>query len=147
MVTSLPASAGPDTCERVPTTTTAKRPVETAIEYDPPTLLIRKHRHEFLYTLAELPCGFDGRAFTLTRDTDGQVYNVFIARNGQDSTCDCAGFTFTSDDPTGGRCKHVDAIRHLIETGRLDHAEADRPGEPWPSPEQLAADAGGDLPF
>jgi hypothetical protein len=143
----LPASTASDTCERVPTTTTAKRPVETAIEFDPPTLLIRKHKHEFKYTLAEFPCGFDGRAFALTRDTDGQVYNVFVARNGQDSSCDCAGYSFTSNDPGGGRCKHLGAIRHLMDAGRLDHPEADRPGERWPSPEQLAADAGVDLPF
>jgi hypothetical protein len=136
-----------DTREPVPTTTTAKRPPETAIEYDPPTLLIRKHEYEFLYTLAEIPCGFHGRAFMLTRDTDGQVYNVFVARNGQDSTCDCAGFSFTSNDPTGGRCKHLDAIRHLMDAGRLDHCKADRPGEPRPSPAQLAAEAGVDLPF
>jgi hypothetical protein len=135
------------TQEQVPTTTTAKRPPETAIEFDPPTLLIRKHKHEFLYTLVEVLCGFDGRAFTLTRDTDGQVYNVFVARSGQDSTCDCAGFSFTSNDPTGGRCKHLDAISYLIDAGRLDHPEADRPGEPWPSPEQLARAAGIDLPF
>lgn len=29
----------------------------------------------------------------------------------------------------------------------LDHPEAGRPAEPWPSPEQLAAEAGVDLPF
>jgi hypothetical protein len=121
--------------------------VETAIEYDPPTLLIRKHEYEFLYTLAEIPCGFNGRAFALTRDADGQVYSVFVARNGQDSTCDCAGFSVTSGEPTGGRCKHLVAIRHLMDAGRLDHPEAGRPGEPWPSPERLAADAGVDLPF
>lgn len=132
---------------QVPTTTTTKQPPETAIEYDAPTLLIRKHKHEFRYTMTEIPCGFDGRAFTLSRDTDGQVYCVFVARNGQDSNCDCAGFAITSGDPTGGRCKHLDAVRHLIGAGQLDHPEADQPGEPWPSPQQLAAKAGVDLPF
>jgi hypothetical protein len=147
MATSLPAAARPDTCEPVPATTTAKRSPQTAIEFDPPTLLIRKHEYEFLYTLAEVPCGFDGRAFTLTRDIDGQTYNVLIARNGQDSVCDCAGFSVTSNDPTGRRCKHLDAIHHLMDAGRLDHPEAGRPGEPQPSPAQLAAEAGVDLPF
>lgn len=136
-----------DTREPVPPPAAGTRSPEAEIEFDPPRLLIRKHRHEFLYTLAEVPCGSDGRAFALTRDTDGQVYNVFIARNNQDSECDCAGFTVTSNDPTGGRCKHLETLRHLLETGRLDHPEADRPADPWPTPEQPVAEAGVDLPF
>ena len=58
----------------------AKRPSETAVELDGDTLLIRKGRRECLYTLAEFPCGFDGRAFSLTHDASGEVYSVFLAR-------------------------------------------------------------------
>jgi hypothetical protein len=138
-----------DTYAGIPTTTTAKRPPDTAIEYDPNggVLLIRKGKCECLYTLAEFPTGWDGRAFVVTRDADGEEYNVFVARNGQDSTCDCAGHTYTSNDPTGPRCKHIDALRHLIETDQLQDPRHDPRVDPWPSPEQLAAEAGMNLPF
>lgn len=135
------------TLHAIPTTTTAKRPPATEIEYDAPVLLIRKGRDVQLYTVLEFPCGFDGRAFTVTKDATGEVYNVFVARNQQDSSCDCAGFTYTSNDPTGGRCRHLDAIRHLMESGRLEDPRHAAPAEPFPSPEQLAAEAGVDLPF
>ena len=146
-MTSLPALRPADQCEPVPTTTVAKRTPATAVEYDAPVLLIRKGRRECLYVLAEFPCGFDGRAFSLTHDDTGEVYHVFVARDGQSSTCDCAGFTYTSDSPTGGRCKHLDSVRHLIDTGRLDDPRHQAPVESWPSPEQLAAEAGVSLPF
>ena len=146
-MTSLALLPTADHYTPVATTTTAVRKPETAIEYDNGTLLIRKAKRECLYAVAEFPCGFDGRAFSLTRDTDGEVYNVFLARNGQDSTCDCAGFTYTSNEPTGGRCKHLDAIRHLVEADRLSDPRHDAPAEEWPSPAQLAAEAGVALPF
>jgi hypothetical protein len=57
-----------DTYAGIPTTTTAKRPPDTAIEYDPNggVLLIRKGKCECLYTVAEFPTGWDGRAFVVT---------------------------------------------------------------------------------
>jgi len=136
-----------DCYELIPTTTVAKRPPETAVEFDAPVLLLRKGRDVQLYTVDEFPCGFDGRAFAVTKDSTGEVYHVFAARNGQDSTCDCAGFTYTSNDATGGRCRHLDAITHLLSADRLEHPLAGAPVEPWPSPEQLAAEAGVALPF
>ena len=137
-MTSLSASRPSDTLEAIPTTTTAQRPPETEIEYDAPVLAIRKGKRECLYDVAEFPCGFDGRAFALTHDLTGEVYHVFAACNGQDSTCDCAGFTYTSNNPTGGRCKHLDAILHLLHEGRLDDVEAGQPATNWPHAEQLA---------
>jgi hypothetical protein len=127
----------------IPTTTQAKRKPETVIEYDAPVLAIRKGRAEELYDVAEIPCGygFDGRGFQLRKDRTEETYGTFISRNGQDHICDCRGFE------AHNRCKHHDAIQHLIESGKLDHPEAGRPVEPWPSPEQLAADAGVELPY
>lgn len=74
------------------------------------------------YAVAEIPVGngFDGRGFTLvklatTEDGDevptDEHYGVFVARNGQDDLCDCKGHTYSRC------CKHVDAMRHLIERG------------------------------
>ena len=146
-MSTLLATRPADHYEPIPTTTTAQRPPETAIEYDAPVLLIRKGRSESVYDLAEFPCGFDGRAFALIPDAGDDLYHVFVARNGQDSTCSCAGFTYTSDQPTGGRCKHLDAVLHLLHEWQLDEVEAGRPVESWPSPEQLASEAGVALPF
>lgn len=102
------------TYAEIPTTTTAKRPPETSIEYDAPILAIRKGKAEDLYTVRELPvgAGFDGRGFALLKDRTGEHHNTFLADTGQDS-CDCPGGTYT------GRCKHLDALRHLIDSGRL----------------------------
>jgi len=146
-MSTLLATRPADHYEPIPTTTTAQRPPETAIEYDAPVLLIRKGRSESVYDLAEFPCGFDGRAFALIPDAGDDLYHVFVARNGQDSTCSCAGFTYTSDQPTGGRCKHLDSIKALVDCGLLDDPRGGAPVEPWPSPEQLAADAGVELPY
>ena len=133
--------------EVIATTTTAKRPPETQVEYDAPILAIRKGRAEELYTVSEFPTGWDGRAFELVKDRTGETFNVFACHHGQNSTCDCAGFTYTSNEPTGGRCKHLDAVLHLLHTGQLEDPRAGAPVEPWPSPEQLAAEAGVALPF
>ena len=127
-----------------PTTSSAKRPPETQVEYDDPVLAIRKGRSEDLYVVDEFSVGWDGRGFRLTKDNGGpehEGYDVFICRWGQNDLCDCLGFSQHS------RCKHVDALRHLIESGQLDDPRAGAPVEPFPSPEQLAAQAGMNLPF
>jgi hypothetical protein len=126
----------------IPTTTAAKQPHETLVEFDDPVLLIAKGRAQDLYTVNEFPTGWDGRAFQLTKDDGiGTVYDVFVSRNGQDDRCDCTG------NLQHGRCKHVDSLRALIEAGRLEDPRAAAPVEPFPSPEQLAAEAGVDMPF
>jgi hypothetical protein len=143
-MTSLLAFRLADTCDLIPTTTAAKLAPTTAIEFDFPVLLLRKERDVQIYTVDEFPVGgpaWDGRAFRLTKDSTGEHYSCFVARNGQDHLCECRGFE------AHGHCRHVDALKRLIDTGRLDHPEADRPVEPWPSPEQLAAEAGVALPF
>ena len=110
----------------------------------------RDWRSRDLYQVEEIPTGIDGRAFLLHRDPaaiaqDGpdadRCYGVFVHRNGQDHLCECKGFA------SHGRCKHVDALRGLIETGRLEHPMAGAPAPEWPSPEQVDADAKNEAPF
>jgi hypothetical protein len=125
----------------VPTSTQAKRPPRTEVEYDVPVLAIRKGHSEDLYDVAEFPTGWDGRAFQLVKDSDRSVYDVFVSRNGQDDRCDCTGHL------QHGRCKHVDSLQALIEAGLLVHPCDEAPAEPWPTPEQLAEAAGVPLPF
>jgi hypothetical protein len=75
------------------------------------------------YAVSEIPVGngFDGRAFTLRKlEAEAnaptcETYDVFVARNGLDNICDCPGHTYK------GYCKHVDALRGLIERGTLAH--------------------------
>ena len=100
-----------------------------------------------VYTVEEIPTGMDGRAFLLHRDEEAVAkdiaagreqearYGVLIARNGQDDLCECRGFT------AHGRCKHVSAMRGLIEGGHIDEPGQDAPVDSFPSPEQLAHDA------
>ena len=78
------------------------------------------------YTLEEIPVGngFDGRGFTLTKPESNERYACFVASNGQDSHCDCPAGTYHS------RCKHIEAIRELITSGRLD--------DPRNPPEEVA---------
>lgn len=100
------------------------------------------------YDVEEIPSGM-GRAFLLHRtpaavaaDPDHvERYGVLVAMNPQDHLCECRGFA------AHGYCKHISAVRELIDAGHLDHPEAGRPSEPFPSPQQLADEAGVDLPF
>ncbi len=110
----------------------------------------RAWRTRDVYAVEEIPTGIDGRAFRLHRHPDAiadegpdadRCYGVLVHRNGQDHLCDCKGFART------GRCKHIEALRGLIDDGHLEHPMAGAPVPDWPSPEQLAADAEMDLPF
>lgn len=101
------------TYTEIETTTEAKRKPKTLIEFDCPVLVIRKGRIEELYDVAEFPTGWQGRAFTLIKNNGVESCNVFVAQNGQDHLCDCRSFE------AHGRCKHHDAIQHLLTTGQL----------------------------
>jgi hypothetical protein len=95
------------------------------------------------YDVEEINTGMDGRAFLLHRTPEAiakssdstQRYGVLIARNGQDDLCECRGFE------KGGYCKHVNAMRGLIEAGHIDRPGEDAPVDAFPSPEQAAHDA------
>lgn len=123
----------------IPTTSRASKPEPTQIEFRPPVLTIRKGTDVGDYSVSEFPTRWDGRAFRLAKGET--VYNVFLARNSQDNLCDCIGFE------SRGCCKHVDSLRHLLLQGLVDDPQEGFPNCPHPSPEQLAASAGVDLPF
>lgn len=75
------------------------------------------------YLLTEFPpdAGFgDGRAFRLDKADGSEGYNLFVAANPQDCLCDCAGFAYGRGRP----CKHVTALRALLENNWLPHPGA-----------------------
>ena len=100
-----------------------------------------------VYELEEIPAG-EGRAFHLHRSaeaiakdairslrdgsTPDESYGVFLDDNGQDHLCECRGHA------SHGRCKHVDAIRHLISEGKLDDPRHDPRPEPTPDIDAMA---------
>ena len=97
------------------------------------------------YRVEEIPTA-GGRGFMLQRSAEAiardaqnephaepdTFYGVFIAVNGQDHTCTCRGFQAHC------RCKHHDAVRGLLESGHIDHAEAGRPYSPADLNSELA---------
>jgi hypothetical protein len=93
-------------------------------------------RRRTVVRLEEIPTPL-GRGFLLHRsDTDiaedgpnaEPYYSVLIA-NPQDETCSCRGYQ------SHGHCRHMSAIRGLIDAEHLPHPEATRPVEPFSSPE------------
>lgn len=83
------------------------------------TLEIQDKRTVTRYAAFEFPCGFDGRAVRLVKfdgtpgsDADADAYAVFVGRAG-DHRCDCKGHSYT------GHCKHVAAVKALLDNGWL----------------------------
>jgi hypothetical protein len=81
-------------------------------------LVVKQKRVYTTYAVSEFPTGWDGRAFALTKLTEGsdpteERYFCFLARNGQDRRCDCKGFSYA------GHCKHLSALATLIDAGQL----------------------------
>src|SRR5687768_2478541 len=71
-------------------------------------LTVHTDRASVRYAVAELPCGWDGRAFSFAKpegetgtDKTAGRYEVFVGRNGQDRLCGCKGFS------RFGHCKHT----------------------------------------
>ncbi len=69
-----------------------------------------------VYSVAELECDLDGRAFRFSKLTAGtdpaaESYEVFVCRNGQDALCGCRGFL------RHGHCKHIDTAAALLANG------------------------------
>lgn len=64
------------------------------------------------YTVRELPCEIGGRGFVVHKLGLGNVYHV---RVGQpiDSSCECLGYL------CHGYCRHLSALRALIEAGKV----------------------------
>jgi len=98
------------------------------------------------FEVEEIPSSLDGRAFLLHRSDEAKAkdmaagrepegrYAVLIARNGQDHVCECRGFA------AHGRCKHLTALRGLLEAGHIDNPADAGPVE-FPTPEQVEHDA------
>lgn len=69
------------------------------------------------YVVSEFPADV-GRGFVLAKtsrgtDGDSSSYHVFAAKHRGNDSCTCKGNVYQ------GTCKHVDAIRALIENGWL----------------------------
>lgn len=90
-------------------------------------LAIQARRCPCEYLVAELPCGWDGRAVRMAKvegspgsDAEAESYDVYVARNGQDRRCCCRGF-----ERWGRTCKHIQALEALLANGWLDLEGAD----------------------
>lgn len=87
----------------------------------------RKGTTEYAVTEFLPDAGWDGRAFQVAKLDGSEGYSVFLARNGQDHTCDCAAGTYRRV----AECRHVAALVTLLRDGHLDDPRADpRPAEP-----------------
>ena len=99
-------------------------------------------RKVLVFETTEFSCGFEGRSFWLENVADRSGFCCSVARNGQNHICGCGRFKTT------GRCRHITALISLLESGVLDaQFDPDRPESPFPSPQQLADEAGMELPF
>jgi SWIM zinc finger len=111
--------------ETLPATRSSKH---SALNWTPATddgppaglLAIHTDRASATYEVTEFPTGWDGRGFHLAKlaggtDAEGESYDVFCARNGQDRQCSCKGFAFGR----GKNCKHIEALLALIANGWL----------------------------
>jgi hypothetical protein len=81
---------------------------------------IQQRRASTKYAIAELLTGWDGHGFRFFKveaesgtDKTEDAYDVFCARNGQDTRCDCKGFE------RWGSCKHLWTVQVLIENDWL----------------------------
>jgi hypothetical protein len=105
-------------------------------------------RRRTVVRLEEVPTPL-GRGFLLRRSEtdmakdgpDAEPYYSVLIANPQDETCSCRGYQ------SHGHCRHVSAIRGLIENEQLPHAEAARPVEVFPSPRQVADELPLNMPF
>jgi hypothetical protein len=88
-----------------------------------------------MYTVREFDpdSGWDGRAFSCHKVGKLDPYHVFVSRNGQDSTCDCATSVYRPDGP----CKHVLALLSIVQAGLIPHPAEDPRGERAMTPEEM----------
>lgn len=80
-------------------------------------LEIGSSRGRTMYCVTEFPTGFEGRGFNLGKIGDDvrveENYAVFCGRRPESDTCECLGFLSV------GSCKHLKAIRTLVNAGQL----------------------------
>jgi hypothetical protein len=148
------------TCERIRNGQPITAQFAVVLQDDNPELLPTIHifterdarrggwKKQDTYELEEIVAE-GGRAFLLHRSaeaiakdairclhegtTPDERYGVFLSDNPQDFQCECRGFAAHS------RCKHLDAIRHLITDGQLDDPRHDPRPEPAPDMDAMAA--------
>lgn len=113
--------------------------VQSLIEWSAPILTIRVAGQVLDYDVAEFSTPWDGRAFHLRCDDQSEL-DVFVCRQHHADHCDCVDFA------CGNRCRHVGALRYLIEVGEIEDPREGMPSIEY-SPEELAAMAGEELPF
>lgn len=78
-------------------------------------LVISQKGTETAYVVTEFPTGHPGRGFQLSRPTGGEGYAVFCSTRGAEGdSCECADHAYRHR-----ACKHMAAIRRLLELGRL----------------------------
>lgn len=88
-------------------------------------LVITMNGTATVYEVNEFPAD-DGRAFELVKGGKKPAsYTVFIARNGQDDSCEC--WDSIRNASYSGPCKHVSEMRKQLEAGNLDRPEAGFP--------------------
>lgn len=84
-----------------------------------------RFKRQDLYELRRNYTDWNGRSYTLTRspdavaaDPDGVThYDVFVGPSPADDLCDCRGHA--GCEQRGQQCKHLVALRHLVETQRI----------------------------
>lgn len=120
-ISSPEVNVGNTFCEVLPATKSSKH---GAIHFTPAAsgpdagvLTIDTDRCRTVYTVREYPSDWPGRAFVLTKQTDGtdptaERYDVFCG-NRQDHLCDCRGHT------RFGHCKHVAGLLALLANNQL----------------------------
>ena len=113
--------------------------VQSLIEWAEPVLTIRVAGQITDYDVSEFPTPWDGRAFHL-RGGDGTSLDTFVCRQMRDDHCDCADFA------CGNRCRHVGALRYLMEAGEIEDPREGMPNVAY-TPAELAEMAGEELPF
>lgn len=81
------------------------------------TVTIRCSRMVSVYDVTEFLTKWSGRAFQLVKAGGEEAYNVFVARDGRNHECDCAGFAYGRGKP----CRHIEAMKAVIKNGWMPH--------------------------
>jgi hypothetical protein len=86
------------------------------------TLVITQDGERTFYDLREIPCDIGGRGFRLDKtleasgsDRDESSYDVRVDGS-SDGSCTCKGFTYHKHQKP---CKHLAAVRALVQLGKL----------------------------
>jgi hypothetical protein len=90
-------------------------------------LVIDTDRCRCRYRVTEFPTAWAGRAFRLDKLDGSESYDVFVGADRRDDRCDCRGFE------RYGLCKHVDAVRALLDNRWLPDPRANPEADTGPT--------------